>query len=161
MIPRNHTLIYIEEELLGAQAWAERHHVPLLWAEEGLELRATLTQPETQEMFYLLGRFDDYREVAPSWTFTDSEWTAAPRQQHFPRPGHLPAGGASVFHTQPVICAPFNRLAYKEHQGPHQDWGGPANWLTAGQPNEVKAYFIGDMLAVIQRHFAVSRGRMA
>lgn len=161
MIPRDHTLIYIEEELLGAEAWAERHAVRLLWVPESLEVRATLTQPETKDLFFLRGRFDDYREIAPAWSFTDAEWTGAPRPQLFPRPAPPPNGGASIFHTQPVICAPFNRLAYKQHQGPHVDWGGPAGWLTAGRPNEVRAHYLGDMLSVMHQHFVVTRGRMA
>lgn len=160
MIPREHTLIHLEDELPGARCWAERHDVPFLWVPESLEVRATFVQPETNEVFYLRGRFDNYREIAPAWTFTDAAWTAEPRQQLFPRPGQTPYG-ASVFHGNPVICVPFNRLAYKEHRGPHDDWGGPANWLTAGRPNEVKAHYLGDMLGVIYQHFLFSRGRMA
>ena len=161
MTPRNHTLIYLDEELPGAKAWAERHAVSLLWVPESLEIRLTLIQPETNDRFFLRGRFDDYRELAPVWTFMDAEWSDGTRQQLFPRPAPPPSGGASIFHTQPVICAPFNRLAYKQHNGPHNDWGGPAGWLTAGAPNEVRAHFVGDMLSVIHQHFVVTRGRMA
>jgi hypothetical protein len=161
VIPRDHTLIHLEDELPGAQTWAERHGDPLLWVPEALEVRVALTQPETKELFFLRGHFDDYREIAPAWTFTDAVWTAPPRQQLFPRPAPPLSGGVSVFHPQPVICAPFNRLAYRQQNGPHNDWGGPANWLTAGRPNEVKAHYLGDMLSVMHQHFVVTRGRMA
>lgn len=160
MIPREHTRITVEDEMSGAQAWAQRHGVPLVWDPDILEVRATLIQPESAAAFYLRGRFDDYREIAPAWTFTDAEWAAEPQRQFFPRPAPLPTGGSSMFHTQPVICAPFNRLAYKQHNGPHDNWGGPANWLTAGAASEVRAQQLGDMLSVVYRHFLVTRGRM-
>lgn len=161
MISQEHSLIHLDDELPGAQAWAGRHGVLLTWKPEELELRAIFVQPETNESFFLRGEFGNYRAIAPAWTFTDAAWSAAPVQHLFPRPATPPSGGASVFHSKPVICAPFNRLAYKEHEGPHQDWDGPANWLTAGQPNEVKAHHLGDMLAVIHQHFVFTRGRMA
>jgi hypothetical protein len=160
VIPREHTLIHVDEELPGARASAARHGVSLVWAPEGLQVRAVLTQPETNELFFLRGIFDDYREIAPAWTFTDETWTASPSTFLFPRAGTLPNGGSSIFHPTAVICAPFNRLAYAQHAGPHNDWGGPASWLTAGQPDQVKAHYLGDMLSVVYQHFVVTRGRM-
>lgn len=59
----------------------------------------------------------------------------------------------------PVICVPFNRFAYANYQGPHGDWGGPDNWLSAGL-QYAKADYIGDMLGVIYRDFIHTRGRM-
>jgi hypothetical protein len=159
VVPRETTVIILEDEFSGAEAWAGRHGVPLAWLPESLEVRVTLTQPVTNERFYLRGRFDDYREQAPAWTFTDATWSAEPRLQLFPRPGQTPYG-ASILHSKPVICAPFNRLAYSEHKGPHDNWGGPTNWLTAAQPHEVRAQHFGDMLHVIFRDFVYSRGRM-
>jgi len=160
VIPQADTIIYVDEELPGAKAWAKRHEVPLEWLPEQLELRATLTQPDTNDLYFLRARFDNYREIAPEWVFTDAMWTADPRQNLFPKPESLPNGKSSMIHAQPVICAPFNRLAYKVLKGPHQDWGGPASWLTAGGPDDVKAYCVGDMLSAIHRHFSVTRKRM-
>ena len=161
MISREHTLIYLEEEFAAAEVWGMRHNVPLALAAASLEVRVTLTQPETGEVFFLRGQLDDYREIPPAWTFTDAGWQAPPTQRLFPKAATPATGGASMFHTQPVICAPFNRLAYKEHAGPHDNWGGPASWLTAGAPNEVRAHHLGDMLSVMHQHFVVTRGRMA
>ena len=155
-----HSLIHIEEELPGAKAWAARHDLPMDWLPDSLVVRVTLAQRETKEEFYLQGKFDNYRAIAPAWTFTDRLWTAEPAVNLFPRPAAMPGGKSSIFHTKPAICAPFNRLAYSVFKGPHSDWGGPENWLTAGQPNEVKAFFIGDMLSVIYQHFSVTAGRM-
>lgn len=160
MVSGEDTIILLDDELPGAQAWAKRCRTPLVWVPEGLEIRVTLTQPDSGELFYLRGRFDNYRAVAPAWVFTDAEWTAEPGPQFFPRPAPTPLGAPSVFHAQPVICAPFNRLAYKEHNGPHPDWGGPAQWLTAGVAGQVTAHYLGDMVSVIYQHFVVTRGRM-
>jgi len=163
VIPREHTLIHVESELDGARAWADRQRVLLGWLADILEVRVTMSQPETGDQYFLRGKVDDYRELPPAWSFTDGKWKADPIKSFFPRPNALPGGGASIFHPQPVICAPFNRLAYKFEgvQGPHGDWGGPANWLAAGKPNEVRAEKLGDMLSVIYQHFLMTRGRMA
>ena len=58
-----------------------------------------------------------------------------------------------------IICAPFNRLAYATHDGPHSNWGDAAQWMTAG-PGYVYAVTIGDMLQLILRDFSLSKGRM-
>ena len=62
-------------------------------------------------------------------------------------------------HGRGLICAPFNRLAYGIHNGPHSGWGNPAQWMTAGEGN-VHAVRIGDMLNSILRDFRFSKGRM-
>lgn len=161
MVPTATTVLVVEDELAGARAWAERHAVPLAWEPEVLEIRATLTQPETDQLFYLRGRFDDYRVLPPAWTFTDQSWSAEPAPTFFPRLAQSP-NGASIFITYrgPVICAPFNRLAYAEYQGPHSDWVGPSSWLTSGAADQVKAHFLGDMLQLVFRDLVHSRGRM-
>ena len=161
MVPTATTVLVVEDELGGAMAWAERRAVPLTWKPKLLEIRATFTQPESHELFYLRGRVDDYKVLPPTWTFTDQSWLADPAPAFFPKLAQSPYG-ASMFITYrgPVICAPFNRLAYAEHQGPHADWSGPSSWLTAGAPDQVRAHFLGDMLQLIFRDFVHSRGRM-
>jgi hypothetical protein len=157
---RDRTLIYLDDELPAAFKWAQRHATPILWIKEELELRVTLNQPQTDQLFYLRGQFDVYRELSPAWTFSNSTWITAGSRTFFPAPIASPYG-ASIFHTNGVICAPFNRLAYSKYSGPHSDWGGPESWLTAGRPNEVKAHCVADMLAVIDQHFRYTQGRMA
>jgi hypothetical protein len=160
VIPRAATLAVVEHEYAGARAWAERHKVSLSWATDSLEIRATLAQPETNETFYLRGVVDGYRALAPAWSFTDATWTSAPTPSLFPRPGAGPFGAPIFIMSHgPVICVPFNRLAYGSHAGPHNDWGPPENWVTAGQ-QYVTAHYLGDMLGVIYRDFRYSRGRM-
>lgn len=161
MIPAEHSKIIVEAELSGAQSWAERHRVPFEWLPAQLQVRAILTQPSTNEIFCLRGTFDDYRAIAPEWTFTDAQWASTGEQRYFPPTTQTPHG-ASIFiyyEGRAVICVPFNRLAYKQKSGPHDDWGGPANWLNMKSPH-VRADTIGDMLQAIYRDFVYSRGRM-
>lgn len=160
MIPRASTVAIVTSELKGAHAWAGRHEVPLSWSSEKLQLEAILTQPETNEVFYLLGQFDNYREIAPAWSFSDKAALESPAVQFYPKVITPPFGGPIfIISKTPVICVPFNRLAYAAHDGPHGDWGGPENWLSAGS-GYVKADHIGDMLNVIHRDFIHTRGRM-
>ena len=164
MIPVADTIIVVEDELRGARQWAERRNVPLAWLPERLELRATLVQPETEEYFFLRGTFDDYRAIAPAWTFTDDKWEVNGGPLHYPKVTTPPHGSPMFIGAGPsgaVVCVPFNRLAYAQHGGPHQvaDWGGPSNWLNAG-PAYVHAETIADMLQAIRRDFLHTRGRM-
>jgi hypothetical protein len=162
VIPAAHTLIVVDSELEGAASWAARHGAKIEWLPEALELRVTLLQPETSTRFFLRGRFRDYRALPPEWTFTDEKWGATGRPGDFPK-GVRSSFGATIFimHKESgVICAPFNRLAYTDHAGPHGNWGGPANWLNAG-PSQVHADTIGDMLQAVHRDFLLTRERMA
>lgn len=150
------TLGWIEQELPGARALAERQGFTLSWGADDLACRVTLTQPKTSRPFYLLGEFRDYRELPPSWSFTDSSF--AQRGPGFiPRPHDPPRGIGSIFHQACCICAPFNRRAYAELSGPHGDWGGPAQWLQAA-PGYAQARTLGEMLSVIVRDLAYSQG---
>jgi hypothetical protein len=83
----------------------------------------------------------------------ENETSWAPR---FPKGGTLPGGVQSIFHSSGVICAPFNRLAFAEHAGPHGDWGGPANWLSVRRT--VRATNLAEMIAQIEAHLTSSPG---
>jgi len=162
MLPAKASIAIAEHELLGARAWAERHGVVLEWLLDVLELRATLPQPETATRFYLRARLGDYRELPPMWTFCAENWTRDSEAALYPKPQATPHG-SSIFLAHKgrgVICVPFNRLAYAEHTGPHGDWGGPAQWISAGG-SHVRAATLGDMLAVVHRDLRVTRGTMA
>jgi hypothetical protein len=161
VIPAEHTKIIVEAELPGAQAWAQRRGLLFQWVPEQLQVRVTLTQPVTSEVFYLRGFFDDYRAMAPEWSFTDAQWVST-GDQHYSPPTVQTFHGASIFinhENRAVICVPFNRLAYKQKDGPHTDWEGPANWLNVKAPH-IHADTVADMLQAIYRDFVYSRGRM-
>lgn len=167
MVPIEQVRIHLDEEVPAAKAWASRRGAVLEWLPDLLEVRIMLTQPETNELFYLRGRFDGYRALPPAWSFTDATWASSGMACHFPRQrtsrfgSHMFIGGgvASSGGAAAVICAPFNRLAYSSERGPHADWA-LADWTGAGQ-GYVKALHLGDMLQAICRDFADSRGRMA
>jgi hypothetical protein len=162
VIPKVDTVLIVNFELGGARAWGERNHVSIGWTEEDLVLRATFTQPETRELFYLKGTFDNYKELPPALTFCNVDWQATGAREHFPKPFGESPFGATIFiehHGKPVICAPFNRLAYAQNQGPHGDWGGPVHWQTAAA-DRVHATCIGDMLQIILRDLNLTKGRM-
>lgn len=159
VLPREVTSNLVEHEMQAVYAWAERHKVQLNWNPLTLHLQVRFVQPETEDHFFLLGSFEGYREEPPSWIFSDSSWTQSNVRCNYPLPSIKGPWGSSVFHSSGLICAPFNRLAYAAHQGPHRDWGSLAGWLHAGA-GRVKATTIGDMLQVIRRDFLLTRGRM-
>ncbi|MEX2374807.1 MAG: hypothetical protein WD942_04365 [Dehalococcoidia bacterium] len=159
MIPRNLTVALIEdEELEPAREWARRAGVELTWDPRSLEIRAVFTQRTTAELFFLLGRLEGYKAIPPAWDFCDHAWGSPGSKCNYPARASL-RGIGSIFHTNPVICAPFNRLAYQTHGGPHGDWGGPEQWLKAA-PGSARADTLADMLALIARDMSNSNGRM-
>ncbi len=161
MVPRGTTIEAVERELEGATVWATSHGVYLTWHPDNLEIRVAMEQPSTRETFYLLGRFDNYREEPPAWLFCDERWAGITGRSFFPHPHNATIGSTFLNNSPnpPVICAPFNRLAYSEHAGPHSNWGGAAQWITP-KGRAVYAVAIGDMLQAIRRDLVASKGRM-
>ena len=162
MLPPEVTDVAIESELPAAIAWAERHEIAMdisLLSER--TIRFVFVQTYTDEEFYLQGRFNDYRALPPVWEWRDKSWSISNELNLSPNPIDNPFGSMFINHNQKgIICAPFNRLAYGVHDGPHNDWGNAAQWITAGQ-GYVYAVVIGDMLQLILRDFRFTNGRMA
>ena len=143
-------------------AWAERHHIAMdTRSVADRIIRAVFVQPDHNEKFYLQGTFEDYRAYPPIWEWYDESWFSTEGLHLSPHPGTTPFGSSMFIkhHARGLICAPFNRLAYGVHSGPHSDWGNPAQWMTAGE-GYVRAVRIGDMLNSILRDFRFSEGRM-
>jgi hypothetical protein len=161
LVPRVAVVQVVVDELVPAAAWAARQGLELTTDIERLRLELRLGGPsaESLEQYLLVGEFDDYRAIPPRWIFVHPESGEEVGQAAFPAPGSTPFG-ASLFHTAPVICAHFNRLAYSDAGGPHSDWGGLANWQNVG-PGQAMALNIASMLDRIYRDLAFSRGRMA
>jgi hypothetical protein len=120
-----------------------------------LQLTATTNHPVDRSELVLVGEFAGYRAVPPAWRFIDLA-TGQSTPHAFPAPGPSPAG--SIFHSMPVLCAPWNRLAYAETGGPHGDWGTAAGWLNVH--NTTQASTVADMLATIDAHLRSSPGRL-
>lgn len=147
----------VEFELDGARQWAARHDWLLNWNRETLLLRLATYHRPVGRLVELTAHVNGYRAIPPAWTFV-KPGTDEIAPTAFPSPGHI-AGIGSIFHGNVVICAPWNRLAYQEHGGPHADWSGPAAWLQV-QVGTI-AHTIPDMLAIIDAHLRASRGFMA
>jgi hypothetical protein len=152
--------VLVDAEMPGARTWASRKGLAIELSACGLQLMVVLTQHSTAEQFYLLGTFDNYRVLPPRWRFTDSAYSASDSPSYYPAvvnsgvtPMFIRSGAGAV------ICAPFNRLAYADHGGPHGDWGGPPLWLAAGAAY-IQGHTIGDMLSAIYREFSRSSGRL-
>lgn len=159
MPPREETLVIVEHELEQARPWVEGKGLELDWTPEELRLRTVMSQPETDECFYLQALFDGYKELPPQWDFFDSDWAEEGVKGSFPSNSPSPFG-SSIFHPHPFICAPFNRLAYTGYGGTHNNWNGPENWQNV-EGKHVRAVTVGGMLQTIHLHLRFTRGRMA
>jgi hypothetical protein len=81
-------------------------------------LRFHLTLPaKDKSLFHLLVDCDQYKVRPPAWRWCDASG------EHADRPADRPKG-SGYLHPGGVICAPWNRLAYKavDPGGPHEDW---------------------------------------
>jgi hypothetical protein len=152
-------LVNLECEIDGASSWVARHGCALEFDTSTLTITFDLDHPADKTRLRLVANCDDYKAVPPAWKFVDLE-TGASTKTAWPSPGTLPDGISSILHTSPVICAPFNRLAYAEHGGPHADWSASTNWLNLTGPH-IRASTIGEMLAAIHLHVSRSPGRMS
>ena len=123
-------------------------------------VRLVFAQECGGHQFFLQGQFDDYRALPPIWDWRDETWKRSSNLTLCPKPHDHPFGSTFIQHNNMgIICAPFNRLAYGTHDGPHPDWGDPAQWLTAG-PGYIHAVTLGDMLQSILRDFLFTKGCM-
>ncbi|MBM0202915.1 hypothetical protein JNW90_07255 [Micromonospora sp. STR1s_5] len=146
----------IASELPAAQAWAARRPgwTVDLNEDAGPLLIVGAVHPGSGTLVRITADLSGYPAIPPAWRFTDrAGGSAAP----FPQPGGSPVVPGSIFHSNRLICAPWNRLAYAEHGGPHPDWGALANWKTAGA-GYTKANTLADMLSQIHLHLTLSPG---
>ncbi len=74
--------------------------------------------------FWLRVDCNQFQAVPPAWHWYN------PKSQVTDQPCDTPRG-SGYFHESGVICAPWNRLAYKscDPRGPHGDWT-LANWMS-------------------------------
>lgn len=104
----------VAEELVAIREIAQRRK----WALKELDvLRFHLSLPASDKsLFYLLIDCDKYPVYPPAWHWCDADGRTD-RLADRPR-------GSGFLHGNGVICAPWNRLAYKgiDPRGPHQDW---------------------------------------
>jgi len=79
---------------------------------------------EDGSRFWCKVRCDGYKAQPPAWHWYNPQTDAVDQPCDTPNKG-------GFFHGAGVICAPWNRLAYKsiDPRGPHNDWS-LGNWLT-------------------------------
>jgi hypothetical protein len=156
LVPREVTVALAESEVAAVTASAERWG----WS---LEIDLTsdaplftfgMVHPVSGDDLRLAVDLTGYRAVPPAWRFVDANGVQDPSL--FP----ATAPNNSLFHSNRVICAPWNRIAYlAEEGGPHSsDWGDATRWLTID--NVTRATTIADMAAIIRINLAASPGLM-
>lgn len=150
------------DELPAMTAWAERNGWRLTYDPDALRGRAEVEHP------HVTGRIIIFRfevtgypnEQPPAWWCGGDGTSVSTDRADYPRPAQIPPPGlpnGSIFHPNPVICAPWNRLAYAEHGGPHADWAALAAWKTYGA-GSTQAHTIADMLSALAIHLGRSDG---
>lgn len=155
LVPADTTRAIVETERPATLAWAERRGWSIAFDMDALRLSGTVEHPaDGAGHLHLSAELSGYQAVPPAWSFVDPS-SGVPSPTRFPAAGTV-AGKSSIFHPSLVICAPFNRLAYAEHGGPHTNWSGPSSWR--GVTGYVMATTIPAMLAVIDLHLHYSPG---
>lgn len=91
---------------------------------EGLRFQIALPARDGSQ-FGLNVLCDGYPGTPPAWRWCN------PESGICDQPPDIPKGGGGYFHGSGRICAPWNRLAYRQvdPQGPHGDWQ-LSTWLT-------------------------------
>jgi hypothetical protein len=157
VIPAVITRVVVTEELPAVLAWAARRPGWTVELDEpALHLNITTSHPAVGTPLRVRADLHGYRAVAPAWQFLSPE-SVGTSTSPFPQPGNHPVIQGSIFHGNRVICAPWNRLAYKENGGPHGDWGALTNWTEAAD-GYTKADTLADMLSQIELHLSTSPG---
>ncbi|SDL17403.1 hypothetical protein SAMN05428985_110188 [Nocardioides sp. YR527] len=152
----------LADELPAITAWAERHGWEFNYDSITLRGRAVVEHPRVADLRVVFW-FDASgypNRQPPAWWCGGDGATICTERAGYPRPSPTPPPGpphGSIFHTNPVICAPWNRLAYSIHGGPHADWPALAAWRTCGV-GYTQAHTIADMLSALEIHLARSDG---
>jgi hypothetical protein len=156
VIPATVTRAVVANEMAAVAAWVARHPG---WAAQyddtSLQLVVDTTHPAKEVALRLTADLGGYRAIPPAWRVVDP--SGGDGAVLFPQVGTTPVVSSSIFHPNRVICAPWNRLAYAEHGGPHGDWGALTNWLSAAF-DSTKAETLADMLSQIRLHLSISPG---
>lgn len=166
LLPLEAVQTSVAAELPAARAWAGRHGYTLGHDIEPVRIRLALNGPRpAEEPYLLLGTFEDYPTLPPTWRFVHPTTGQPVGRAAYPTPAvPYPRGSPLIIDggiDGVVICAHFNRLAFTEEGGPHGDWGPLSNWQNPGASPYTFAVTIPDMLARIALDVRDSAGRKA
>lgn len=142
-------------ELAAITAWAARRGWEVEVDFEHGTVAAKTTHPKTKTVIVFHADLDGYPAIPPAWTCRNEDGVVS--LAAFPRAGQRPGVSGSIFHSNNVICAPWNRLAYAAHAGPHTDWVDLTAWKSVAT-EYTQAQTIADMLNTLWLHLAVSPG---
>ncbi|MGI8730259.1 MAG: hypothetical protein ACR2LK_09770 [Solirubrobacteraceae bacterium] len=165
LIPTSVVTPAVAAEFTAATAWADRNGLPSSFNAETLRCEVTMFGPDAAgiqdaERYMLVGELDSFPAIPPAWRF-EHPITGTRDASAYPVVPSPPFGSGLFTSGGPdgsLICAPFNRLAYTDHQGIHGDWGAATTWRTP-RPPYTSVTRVGDMLARIWREVLTSRGR--
>jgi hypothetical protein len=149
-------------ELPAVTAWASRSGWDVQYDAESFRGRALAPHPHVDgQVVVFWFAVDGYpNRQPPAWWCGGDGTVVSVNKADYPRPPTNPPAGppeGSIFHTNPVICAPWNRLAYGVLQGPHSDWATLAAWKTYAT-DKTQAHTIADMLSALSIHLGRSDG---
>jgi len=157
MLPALVTRAQLEVELAAITAWAGRAGWQVDVDPAGRLVTARTWHPRTGVPLWVQADCAGYPSVAPAWRFLDQAGES--QKSAYPAAGQQPGISGSVFHGNGLICAPWNRLAYKVNNGPHGDWGALTAWKTAAA-GYTQAHTIADMLQTLSVHLTASPAMM-
>jgi hypothetical protein len=149
------TQAVVTAETPAIMAWATRSTWEVDLDLGALVLNAGTVHPVARTNVVFHAELEEYPVLPPAWTCRDADGAIAPSV--FPLAGSRPGVSGSIFHGNKLICAPWNRLAYAVHGGPHSDWTELTVWKTI-PGNVTQAHTLADMLATISIHLAASPG---
>jgi len=128
----------VAEELAAAESASKIHGWTIKVAPDQFTFTVAMKSGIDNEVYIMEVRCDNYKELPPFFEFmlpTGERKVASA----------YPESTDSFFHSDLVICFPFNRGAYNNYGGPHGDWA-----ITNWQSLCPQATRLGDMLVLIQ-----------
>ncbi|MEZ0357998.1 hypothetical protein [Mycobacterium sp. SA01] len=148
------TRAVLAAEMPAVTAWASRRGWTIEADAPSLRLSAATVHPVVQTVIVFCADLTGYPATPPAWTCLNGTGHAA--SAAFPVAGSRAGLSGSIFHPNGVICAPWNRLAYAVHGGPHNDWGDLTGWKTV-TGGVTQAHTLADMLTTLALHLSASR----
>lgn len=132
-----------QQEFERAKVIADKAGFVLEGDPEALTIRARYTAHDG-EQYILVGDFTDYKAQPPMLDFEEADTGKRGTHRAYPWSSY-----DSFFHTEPIICAPFNRKAY---QKVHTNWQ-LAGWMNSTEQGVQWSQFstMPSMLLVIHK----------